>query len=77
MSSVIERVDLSLYGCPMHYIKAREVVGRMELEQSILFDINNGDAVDDVIKSLRQDGQLCEIESTQSLTTTVKVIKKI
>jgi TusA-related sulfurtransferase len=77
MSSVIESVDLSLYGCPMHYIKAREVVGRMALEQAILFEINNGDAVDDVIKSLRQDGQLCEVESTQPLTTTVKVIKKI
>lgn len=76
MSSVIERVDLSLYGCPMHYIKAREVVGRMALEQAILFEINNGDAVDDVIKSLRQDGQFCEIASTQSLTTTVKVIKR-
>ena len=77
MSSVIERVDLSLYGCPMHYIKAREVVSKIALGQAILFEINHGDAVDDVIKSLRQDGQLCEIASTQSLTTTVKVIKKI
>jgi TusA-related sulfurtransferase len=77
MSSVIVRVDLSLYGCPMHYIKAREVVSRIALGQAILFEINNGDAVDDVIKSLRQDGQLCEVESTQPLTTTVKVIKKI
>lgn len=77
MSSVIESVDLTLYGCPMHYIKAREKVGRIDLDQAILFEINNGDAVNDVIKSLRQDGQLCEIESTQSLTTTVKVIKKI
>lgn len=77
MSSVIEKVDLTLYGCPMHYIKARERVGRMEQDQAVLFEINNGDAVDDVIKSLRQDGQVCEIESKQSLTTTVKVIKRI
>ena len=77
MSSVIEKVDLTLYGCPMHYIKAREQVGRIEQGQAILFEINNGDAVDDVIKSLRQDGQLCEIESKQSLTTTVKVTKRI
>lgn len=77
MSSVIERVDLTLYGCPMHYIKARELVGRMEQGQAILFEINNGDAVNDVVKSLRQDGQVCEIESIQSLTTTVKVIKRI
>jgi TusA-related sulfurtransferase len=77
MSSVIERVDLSLYGCPMHYIKAREVISRIALGQAILLEINNGDAVDDVMKSLRQDGQFCEIESTHPLTTTVKVIKKI
>jgi len=77
MSRVIEKVDLTLYGCPMHYIKAREVVGRMTIDQAILFDINNGDAVDDVMKSLRQDGQLCEIASKQPLTTTVKVIKRI
>jgi len=76
MSSLIESADLTLYGCPMHYIKAREIVGRMKQDQAILFEINNGDAVDDVIKSLRQDGQVCEIESKQSLTTTVKVIKK-
>ncbi|MDO7667876.1 MAG: hypothetical protein MUQ39_05745 [Pseudomonadota bacterium] len=61
----------------MHYIKAREVVGKMSLDQAVLFEINNGDALDDVIKSLRQDGQLCEIESKQSLITTVKVIKRI
>jgi len=77
MSSVIESVDLTLYGCPMHYIKAREMVGRMEQNQAILFEINNGDAVEDVIKSLRQDGQICEIASRQSLTTTVKVIRQI
>tara|TARA_R110002050_G_scaffold57423_1_gene128803 strand:+ start:22354 stop:22587 length:234 start_codon:yes stop_codon:yes gene_type:complete len=76
MSRVIDKVDLTLYGCPMHYIKAREMVGRMEQNQAILFEINNGDAVDDVIKSLRQDGQVCEIESKQSLTTTVKVVKR-
>ncbi|MDO7597380.1 MAG: hypothetical protein MUQ51_08250 [Pseudomonadota bacterium] len=61
----------------MHYIKAREVVGKMSLDQAVLFEINNGDALDDVIKSLRQDGQLCEIKSKQSLITTVKVIKRI
>jgi TusA-related sulfurtransferase len=76
MSSVIENVDLTLYGCPMHYIKAREILSKMTYDQAIVFKINNGDAVEDVIKSLRQDGQICEIESKQSLTTAVKVIKR-
>jgi TusA-related sulfurtransferase len=77
MSNVIESVDLTLYGCPMHYIKAREILSKMAQDQVIIFKINNGDAVDDVMKSLRQDGQDCEIESTESLTTTVKVTKRI
>lgn len=76
MSSVIENVDLTLYGCPMHYIKAREILSKMTYDQAIVFKINSGDAVEDVIKSLRQDGQICEIKSKQSLTTAVKVIKR-
>lgn len=77
MSTIIKTVNLTLYGCPLHYIKAREALHKIGQDNVIFFEINNGDAVDDVIKSLRQDGQICEIESIQSLTTTVKVIKKI
>ena len=76
MSAVMETIDLTLYGCPMHYIKARESLQRLELGQEILLVVNSGDAVTEVLNSLRQDGQFCEIESEQSLTTTIKVIKK-
>lgn len=75
MSSVVKTVNLTLYGCPMHYIKAREVIHSMEKGQTVIFEVNNGDAVDDVINSLRKDGQTCEIEFKQSLTTTIKVTK--
>ena len=76
MSAVMETIDLTLYGCPMHYIKARESLRKIKLGQEILLIVNNGDAVTEVLNSLRQDGQGCEIESEQALTTTIKVMKK-
>jgi TusA-related sulfurtransferase len=76
MSIIVENIDLTLFGCPMHYIKARESLRKIELDQGILLIVNNGDAVTEVLNSLRQDGQDCEIESEEALTTTIKVIKK-
>ncbi len=75
MSTVIASIDLTLYGCPMHYIKAREVLQNMALEDEILLVVNKGDAVDEVLASLRHDGQQCEIMSEQTLTSTIKVTK--
>jgi hypothetical protein len=60
----------------MHYIKAREAISHIELEQDIEFMVNNGDAVTEVLNSLRQDGQLCEITSEDVLTTTIRVRRK-
>jgi TusA-related sulfurtransferase len=76
MSAVIETIDLTLYGCPLHYIKARSALQRVALEQELLFIVNNGDAVNEVLNSLRGDGQICEISLVGSLTTTIKVTKR-
>lgn len=75
MSTVNITLDLTLYGCPMHYIKAREALSQMEKEQEIELVVNSGNAVEEVINSLRQDGQLCEVTSTETLTTTIRVVK--
>ncbi|MBE9532971.1 MAG: sulfurtransferase TusA family protein [Proteobacteria bacterium] len=78
MSFVDEKlIDLTLYGCPMHYIKAREAVQNIEKGESLLLLVNSGEAVDDVLKSLRQDGQLCEITAEKSLQTTIKISRKL
>ncbi|MDH5357858.1 MAG: sulfurtransferase TusA family protein [Gammaproteobacteria bacterium] len=77
MSAVIETIDLTIYGCPMHYIKAREQLRLMELEQEIELIVNNGTAVDDVLMSLRRDGHSCEVKSKDELTSMIKVIKKV
>ncbi len=69
-------VDLSLYGCPLHYIKAREVLSEMMVEQEVFLEVNNGDAIAEVISSLRNDGQLCEIVLEKTLVSTIKVVKK-
>lgn len=74
--SDIKQVDLTLFGCPMHYIKAREAVQKLALEQSIELLVNTGDAVDEVFNSLSKDGQQCEITSTEGLTTIIHVSRK-
>jgi TusA-related sulfurtransferase len=60
----------------MHYIKAREAISNISLEQDIELVVNNGDAVTQVLNSLRQDGQQCEITSEDGLTTTIRVRRK-
>lgn len=76
MSVLTGPIDLTQYGCPMHYIKAREAISDIELEQDIELWVNSGDAVTEVLKSLRQDGQQCEVVAEERLTTTIRVRKK-
>ncbi|MFW5451249.1 MAG: hypothetical protein ACKE9I_06590 [Methylophagaceae bacterium] len=76
MSIIIEAIDLTLYGCPLHYIKARAALHAVEKDQELSFMINNGHAVNEVLNSLRQDGQICEVLLIEPLTTTIKVTKK-
>ena len=76
MSVLAGRIDLTLYGCPMHYIKAREAIKKIELEQDLELLVNNGNAVTEVLNSLRRDGQQCEITSEEVLTTMILVRRK-
>ncbi|MAX53031.1 MAG: hypothetical protein CMH22_13725 [Methylophaga sp.] len=74
--SDITLVDLTLFGCPMHYIKAREALKHTAIEESVDLLVNTGDAVDEVFNSLSQDGQECAITSSEGLTTTIRVRRK-
>ncbi|WP_289281872.1 MULTISPECIES: sulfurtransferase TusA family protein [unclassified Methylophaga] len=74
--SDITLVDLTLFGCPMHYIKAREALKHIDIEESVDLLVNTGDAVDEVFNSLSQDGQECAITSSEGLTTTIRVRRK-
>jgi len=73
MSVLNGQTDLTMYGCPMHYIKAREAISKIALDQDLELLVNRGDAVTEVLNSLRQDGQQCEITSEDVLTTTIRV----
>lgn len=76
MSDLTGPIDLTLYGCPMHYIKAREAIRQIAFEQELELLVNQGDAVTEVLKSLRQDGQQCEVSAEDGLTTTIRVRRK-
>jgi len=77
MSVVAETMDLSLYGCPMHYIKAREALGSVNAGQSLMFIVNNGEALKEIVASLSKDGHKCDVEEQETLTTTIRVTKKL
>jgi TusA-related sulfurtransferase len=77
MSTVIHTLDLSHYGCPMHYIKAREALAKVEAQQSLMFIVNNGEALQEIVTSLSQDGHKCDVEEQETLTTTIRVTKKL
>jgi TusA-related sulfurtransferase len=74
--SSITEIDLTQFGCPVHYLKAREALKLVNVGDQIYLLVNNGDAVTDVMNSLLHDGQLCEIEQQDVLITKLKVIKK-
>jgi TusA-related sulfurtransferase len=76
MSVVKGTVDLTMYGCPMHYIKAKEALNDLASGETLLFLVNAGDAVEEVQGSLLQDGHDCEVQSTSGLATTLKVSKR-
>ena len=76
MPDLSSPIDLTLYGCPVHYIKAREAIRNLELEQSLELLVNKGHAVTEVLNSLCRDGQQCEITSDDVLTTTIRVRRK-
>lgn len=64
-----------MYGCPLHYIKAREALNEICVGQAIELEVNNGDALSEIVNSLRDDGQHCEIVSEKTLTSIIKVVK--
>ncbi|HEC72919.1 MAG TPA: hypothetical protein ENI26_00950 [Methylophaga aminisulfidivorans] len=74
--SDVKQLNLTTYGCPLHYIKAREAIQTIDVDQSINFLVNTGEAVNEVLNSLTNDGQQCEITSNDVLTTTISVRRK-
>jgi hypothetical protein len=60
----------------MHYIKAKEALNTLSIDQTVFLLVNTGEAVEAVKGSLLQDGHDCIIQSETGLVTTLKVRKR-
>ncbi len=60
MNAVVESdlplVDLSTYGCPLHYVKARQALSRMRAGERVAFLFAAGESAAQVHDSLAADG---------------------
>lgn len=54
--SVAPLVDLSTYGCPLHYVKARQALSRMAGGERVVFLFAAGESAEQVRASLSADG---------------------
>ncbi|WP_040577051.1 sulfurtransferase TusA family protein [Methylophaga lonarensis] len=67
-------VDLTLLGCPMHTIKARETMQHCRVGQKIRFRLND-DAVSTIRKNLAADNCQSTVISSEAGTTIIEVTK--
>ncbi|HEY0674808.1 MAG TPA: sulfurtransferase TusA family protein [Immundisolibacter sp.] len=49
-------VDLSTYGCPLHYVKARQALSRIPIGGRMAFLFSAGESAEQVRSSLADDG---------------------
>ena len=67
-------VDLTLLGCPMHTIKARETMQHCSSGQKVRFRLND-DAVTTICKNLAADNCQSTVISSEAGTTIIEVTK--
>ncbi|MGK2941312.1 MAG: sulfurtransferase TusA family protein [Immundisolibacter sp.] len=71
----LPQVDLSSYGCPLHYVKARQTLSRMAPGERVAFLFSAGELAEQVRDSLAQDGHRVLTVRTQGDTLRVEVAK--
>lgn len=68
-------IDLSSFGCPLHYIKARNMLRQFEAGEVVQFIFASGEAVQQASSSIAKDGhEIVNIEK-RGITTAVSVRK--
>lgn len=75
MTETIRVVDLTLLGCPMHTLKARETMQHYSVGQTVRFRLND-DAVKTVCKQLAADHCHTTVVSSETGTTLIEVTKR-
>ena len=74
-SEETQAIDLSGYGCPLHYIKARNELRRFGAGEVVNFVFASGEPSEQVSSSLRSDGHEILAVEEQGTTTRIKVRK--
>jgi TusA-related sulfurtransferase len=54
--AAVPLVDLSTYGCPLHYVKARQALSRLAPGERVAFVFSAGESAEQVRASLAEDG---------------------
>lgn len=54
--TAVPQVDLSTYGCPLHYVKARQALSRMAAGERVVFLFAAGESAEQVREALAADG---------------------
>ena len=70
-------IDLSSYGCPLHYIKARNTLRQYQQGDVVTFVFASGDGVDQAVSSLGGDGHKILGVENHGVTTHVTICKSV
>ena len=56
MSTAVHEHDLTTYGCPLHYLKARQALAKLAVGEQVAFLFAPGESAEQVRASLAEDG---------------------
>jgi TusA-related sulfurtransferase len=73
--TAVPLVDLSTYGCPLHYVKARQALSRVAVGDRVVFLFSAGESAEQVRGSLADDGHRVLAIETYGDTLRVEVAK--
>ena len=68
-------VDLSTYGCPLHYLKARNALHSVSVGEVVDFLLESGESTQQVASSLENDGHRVLYKEERGTTTQITVKK--
>ena len=68
-------VDLSTYGCPLHYLKARNALHGLSVGDVVDFLLESGESAQQVASSLESDGHRVLYKEERGTTTRITVKK--
>ncbi len=70
-----EVIDLSTYGCPLHYLKARNALNAVQVGDVVDFLLESGESTQQVASSLEGDGHRVLYKEERGTTTRITVKK--